>query len=82
MRRWIYRVSAVSDYSSAYCHTKAEAEAFAEGDVVDIWNYESNSWDIGAVVNQVLTSPLALGGSCLEAGSILISYNGALRNGA
>ena len=53
--------------------------AFAEGDVVDVWNYDASAWDVGAVVSQVLHEPLSLGGSSLPAGSILISLNGALR---
>eukprot|EP00437_Effrenium_voratum_P014983 CAMPEP_0181445732 /NCGR_PEP_ID=MMETSP1110-20121109/25739_1 /TAXON_ID=174948 /ORGANISM="Symbiodinium sp., Strain CCMP421" /LENGTH=779 /DNA_ID=CAMNT_0023569785 /DNA_START=91 /DNA_END=2430 /DNA_ORIENTATION=+ len=53
--------------------------AFAEGDVVDVWNYDASAWDFGAVVSQVLHEPLSLGGSSLPAGSILISLNGALR---
>jgi len=71
-------VSAVTPAPSAVT-TQVPVTDFAEGDLVEMWNYEKNEWEEGGMVKQVLSSPMSAGDVQLPAGSLLVSFAGVFK---
>jgi len=59
--------------------TQMPVTDFAEGDLVEMWNYEKNEWKEGGMVQQVLSSPVSAGDVQLPAGSLLVSFAGVFK---